>query len=1219
MKLIVLFLALAGLVHATDPRNTSVTPEELLGYGNFDGDADLDSIVIDRLTGLVRLGVTQADGSLQWQAAKPTGCPGAQAMAVGAVRTPGVPDLIVTGPATNQVLLLSPVAPFVRPQTLVPSGIGPISVAAVELVGPGNDPARLDLVTLTGWNSDPSPNSLHLHRSLAGGISSILNSVLPSTRRRGSRVILTSTGPELYGDLDATSTTSSTFRIINTQNAALPVQTSLAGLPNAVDFVEARFLALTRYQFVFFTPGAPGLLFSDTTGGLLQPTVAKTIAPDPVRSVHVVNDGTRPCVAIIYNDGNRGDLYHFDAAGNPVFDTTFAPPAGQKLKGVLGHSAASFELLAGPAGGASTTSIRYQRTGGVWLRGPEVTMPTLGAVATSANVFLYQTEPLVDPAAKLIETIQVPDWTSGLVIDGAGNVSVTAEGFAGVNEGLAAPASRALGAKPAGTAFGLANQHRAEVSVSTDQSSLGIVPLQIGIDPPAGNYTRYFTPRLTVPNPAGIQAFWRYGMTGVWTLFNFATGAIAPPQDTLAPFSISYYAAEAATGRRTSVYTAAYSFSGAAGTLDSDGDGVPDFVELQRGLDPLTGADSDNDGLSDLEELLLGSDPANGSETKAYGPNALALPPSRTNDGDGDGFSDFTEWASGSNPFDATSVPITDALVEFRNVFDLNARPLSSSGNAGVAPDRESYKVGHATYAPTTVRLHDADGRLVQVAQTEFHGAAAALPNPFAEFSSVPATGRDLFMVLSTPAAFDIVQEAGLPGWGREILALVPVPSLQLPPIPYLYPGGSASVAASAWIAAAKAHYTSQPRATISNNFDLYDSLALLAFERLADSKLRTRSLIPAGLPVSLTPFRDVDPETYQIVSPGTLRLLQAYSETDAAWHLQTVHSQIRQLVRSSPNARMVALRKLGLEIHRISAALNDASPGLYPSPFETLRTAIRSMQTTFPADGIIPLPGDPATSYAAAHTLTLAEKQSADEAIAWLLGQIVPRPVEFLTVTTTADSFSGAVPVIQNVANSDLLRLYDANGNPFRFPEALDLPVGTRLDVAVFTDRVDLPTGPGTGREAIFARVISFPSGPNTDTDSNAIDDTYEDYFFGGPVDPFGDTDGDGYINLQEFLEGTHPSDATSAPTVAPLSSEIPVVQISRLVSGSLRFELRFPSIYSDRIRFVLQSQGDLTIPFTEAPATEAVSDGFNTYSAEIPMPAAARRFYRFRLALRP
>jgi len=315
----------------------------------------------------------------------------------------------------------------------------------------------------------------------------------------------------------------------------------------------------------------------------------------------------------------------------------------------------------------------------------------------------------------------------------------------------------------------------------------------------------------------------------------------------------------------------------------------------------------------------------------------------------------------------------------------------------------------------------------------------------------------------------------------------------------------------------------------------------------------------------------------------------------------------------------MVALRKLGLEIHRISAALNDASPGLYPSPFETLRTAIRSMQTTFPADGIIPLPGDPATSYASAHSLTLAEKQSADEAIAWLLGQIAPRPVEFLTAVTTAGSFSGAVPVIQNVASTDLLRLYDADGNPFRFPEALDLPVGTRLDVAVFTDRLDLPTGPGTGREAVFAEVISFPSGSRTDTDSNAIDDTYEDYFFGGPVDPFGDADGDGFINLQEFLEATHPADAASTPGVTPLSAEIPSVRIFRVGAGTLRFELRFPSIYADRIRFVLQSQGNLTIPFVEAPATEAVSDGFNAYSLEIPMPSAARGFYRFRLALRP
>ena len=63
---------------------------------------------------------------------------------------------------------------------------------------------------------------------------------------------------------------------------------------------------------------------------------------------------------------------------------------------------------------------------------------------------------------------------------------------------------------------------------------------------------------------------------------------------------------------------------------DTDGDGVPDETELERGTDPST-ADSDGDGLDDGEEADLGTDPLDV-------------------DSDGDGMSDGDEVASGADP-----------------------------------------------------------------------------------------------------------------------------------------------------------------------------------------------------------------------------------------------------------------------------------------------------------------------------------------------------------------------------------------------------------------------------------------------------------------------------------------------------------------------------------------------------------------------------------------
>jgi len=50
-----------------------------------------------------------------------------------------------------------------------------------------------------------------------------------------------------------------------------------------------------------------------------------------------------------------------------------------------------------------------------------------------------------------------------------------------------------------------------------------------------------------------------------------------------------------------------------AGLVDTDGDGIPDGIEVRYGLDPLTsnnGMDTDSDGIGDLEEIRAGTDPS---------------------------------------------------------------------------------------------------------------------------------------------------------------------------------------------------------------------------------------------------------------------------------------------------------------------------------------------------------------------------------------------------------------------------------------------------------------------------------------------------------------------------------------------------------------------------------------------------------------------------------
>lgn len=88
------------------------------------------------------------------------------------------------------------------------------------------------------------------------------------------------------------------------------------------------------------------------------------------------------------------------------------------------------------------------------------------------------------------------------------------------------------------------------------------------------------------------------------------------------------------------------------GNADSDGDLLFDGYETRAGLNPNSPndllADGDNDGLTNLEELFLGSDPGR-FDSAGDGFSDAGLIITNHNDSDGDGLSDAEERAAGTD------------------------------------------------------------------------------------------------------------------------------------------------------------------------------------------------------------------------------------------------------------------------------------------------------------------------------------------------------------------------------------------------------------------------------------------------------------------------------------------------------------------------------------------------------------------------------------------
>ena len=540
-------------------------------------------------------------------------------------------------------------------------------------------------------------------------------------------------------------------------------------------------------------------------------------------------------------------------------------------------------------------------------------------------------------------------------------------------------------------------------------------------------------------------------------------------------------------------------------------------------------ASSSHDGVPDYVKLAYGLNPTKGPDT------------------DGDGFSDLNEILVGTNPGSTNSFPSTNQIIESFQSFDFHValRPLEPNLVIETNP-----VVG------VTVGVHDLDGSLLRTGLTT--NILGETFNPTAPLTNILAERQPAIIAFGTDPNFSIQTSAMDTNVGRELIGLSRTPLLARPVVNYTYGGGDLATEAANWVAAARLVYQNASRATVHERVGVPEVLAALLTERKVNQVLSDR-LVPGFNATNLTlfPFRvgDVGRQAATLAQLNALDL-----ELDAlhpAYDLGNLHAAVLSnlVAVASP---LQSLLQLGTDVYRISGLSNNVAPGTYAQPIDVLRAFL--------------ITGQLASNYAAVTAVSPSDIASATAAVASLLNSLSGRPIAEFDLTVQPNSFQPNVTRLLDASTGHSKNLFIKEGVPYQFPQSFMLVAGSIVHVVAYTDFTD-PDTAGESLQVIDAVLESAPPVPVSSAGNGLTSDAWGLLFFGGPFDPFGDADGDGISNLQEFLDGTDPTDPRShgAKAVALGVPKLSLGAIDVSTSG-LTLSFAFPSAYASAFNFYVQ-----------------------------------------------
>jgi hypothetical protein len=859
------------------------TPTEFHADGDFDGDGRTDLVIVDKATGGYRIGYQLSPGIYTWSATRASGIQSVSGLAVGRLSATTRNGLAFTAPEANRVNLLDASNPTSAP-TPVPvhiGSIGPNVVAAIDIGGSGN--TTFDDLFIGSIYNAGTPARLTTVRNTDGLNFGILTDVSVASRmERANRVRIKTGLPECVAVIFRGAPEA--FRAYDLSAGSIQMRLYQPLAPGS-EYVVGQFSPTNALsQFLFYWPGSTQLVhhqvLEPSPGTFSFGSAVSHHLPQPIFRVYVLTGGTSARLLVLYGGGETAEVFNFDGVNEFVSIQTFAANSGEAFTGVGVLGGGHFMLYSGPAGTGVSARFQIWNFNGVnFTAGASGELPYQGRLSAAGNVLLFRYEPFVTNRPQLVSVLNAGDWTSLLRFTGAPPViTVTAERYVGPTNGLRNPTGTALGPKPPLANFGLVNQYTNLISLFSLNAPAGDEVSEVTIAPNPGRYHTTIQMSLTTADPTH-QAYYRLG-SGPWQ-------AYSTPVTLFTNVTVQFYAKPPTGLAKSAIKTATYSFADPPTTLDSDNDGVPDFVELGKGLDPTAGPDSDGDGYSDFEELLRGTD-----------------------------------------PLSDTSAPTNKPRLEFKAVFDRAVTPRPYDGPANTT-----------TYAATgtAVRVYAVQGSLLSVSNVVAALGVPGVTNPAARLSGIVVEPDDRLLVEATELHFDIQTANPDKRLGRELVGLLPAPRFTPVEVPYKFGGSNLAAEANAWIAAASNAWAATTREISKGDLTVRDTLTAALVERKIGQILVSRSL-PWGTNITLFPFRPSDAGRSNVTRDLLLWLEKETTNGLPAWRLQTIYSTISNLVETSSAGSIVNLRAVAHDIFDICSTYNNTNPAAFVPPLDELR-----------------------------------------------------------------------------------------------------------------------------------------------------------------------------------------------------------------------------------------------------------------------------------------